>query len=85
MRVTKGRVLLPGGSPVWWCAETAPAPGRRDGRHDVKERQVQDSLPVRVRSGEMPGSPVVMPPCVVERPGAERGVSDRPVCNVSEA
>jgi len=26
-----------------------------------------------------------MPPCVVERPGAERGVSDRAVCNVSEA
>jgi hypothetical protein len=24
-------------------------------------------------------------PCVVERPGAERGVSDRPVCNASEA
>src|SRR6266496_5944635 len=26
-----------------------------------------------------------MPPCVVERPGAKRGVSDRAVCNVSEA
>src|SRR4051794_7574364 len=26
-----------------------------------------------------------MPPCVVERPDAKRGVSDRAVCNVSEA
>src|SRR4051794_41566792 len=26
-----------------------------------------------------------MPPCVVERPGAKRGGSDRAVCNVSEA
>ena len=40
---------------------------------------------MRVRSREMPGSLVVMPPCVVERPGAERGVNDRAVCNVSEA
>jgi hypothetical protein len=26
-----------------------------------------------------------MLPCVVERPGAKRGESDRPVCNASEA
>jgi myo-inositol-1(or 4)-monophosphatase len=32
----------------------------------------------------MPGSLVAMPPCVVERPDAERGVSDRAVCNVSD-
>src|SRR5919109_4499592 len=33
----------------------------------------------------MPGSPVVKPPRVVERPGAKRGGSDRAVCNASEA
>ncbi len=33
----------------------------------------------------MPGSLVAKPPCVVERPGAKRGGSDRAVCNASEA
>jgi hypothetical protein len=51
---------------------------------DVTERQAQDGLPVRVRSGETPGSPVVKPPCVVERPGAKRGGSDWPVRSESE-
>ena len=40
---------------------------------------------MRVRSGETPGSLVVMPPCVVERPGAKRGPINRAVCNASEA
>ena len=40
---------------------------------------------MEVRSGETPGSPVVKPPCVVERPGAKRGGINRAVCNVSEA
>src|SRR5918995_4918131 len=33
----------------------------------------------------MPGSPVVKPPCVAERPGAKRGGINRAVCNASEA
>ena len=33
----------------------------------------------------MPGSSVVKPPCVAERPGAKRGGIDCAVCNVSEA
>jgi hypothetical protein len=40
---------------------------------------------VGVRSREMPGSLVAMPPCVIERSGAKRGGCDRPVRNVSEA
>jgi hypothetical protein len=63
----------------------ARAPRRRGGQRDVTERQAQDSLPVQVRSGETPGSPVVKPPCVVERPGAKRGGIDWPVRSVSEA
>jgi hypothetical protein len=55
------------------CARTARAPWRRGDRRDVDERQVRGGLPVWVRSGEMPGSLVAMPACVVERPGAERG------------
>jgi hypothetical protein len=47
-----------------------------------------DSQPVRVRSGETPRSPVVKPPCVVERPGSKRGgandqsVTSREACSV---
>jgi hypothetical protein len=44
---------------------------RKDGW--VSVRQAQGSLPVRVRSGEMPGSLVAKLPCVAERRGAKRG------------
>jgi hypothetical protein len=54
-------------------------------RHDVTMRQAQGGPPVKVRSGEMPGSLVAKPPRVAERPGAKRGGCDRAVCNVSEA
>ena len=43
---------------------------------------------MRVRSGETPRSPVVKPPCVVERPGSKRGgatdqsVTSREACSV---
>ena len=43
---------------------------------------------MRVRSGEAPRSPVVKPPCVVERPGSKRGgandqsVTSREACSV---
>jgi hypothetical protein len=43
---------------------------------------------VRVRSGETSRSPVVKPPCVVERPGSKRGgandqsVTSREACSV---
>jgi hypothetical protein len=56
----------------------APRTDRRSGvRKDgwVFDREAQGSLPVGVRPGEMPGSPVVRPPCVVERRGAKRGGS----------
>ena len=39
----------------------------------VTDRQAQVSRPVGVRSGEMPGSLVVRPPCVAERRGSKRG------------
>ena len=43
---------------------------------------------MQVRSGETPRSPVVKPPCVVERPGSKRGgandqsVTSREACSV---
>jgi len=40
---------------------------------------------VRVRSGETPRSPVVKPPCVVERPGAKRGRATDQSATSSEA
>ena len=40
---------------------------------------------MRVRSGETPGSPVAMPPCAAERPGAKRGGCNRSVRSASEA
>lgn len=49
------------------------------------DREAQGSLPVRVRSGEMPGSLVVRPPCVVERRGAKRGGSTGRSAALSEA
>src|SRR5687768_5996894 len=46
---------------------------RRSSTLRKSERQVRGGLPVRVRSGETPGSLVAEPPCVVERPGVKRG------------
>ena len=40
---------------------------------DVTERQADGSQPVKVRSGETPGSPVVKPPASVESPASKRG------------
>ena len=46
---------------------------------------------MEVRSGETPRSPVVKPPCVVERPGSKRGgandqsVTSREACSVVSA
>ena len=40
---------------------------------------------MRVRSGETPRSPVAKPPCVVERPGAERGRATDQSATSSEA
>src|ERR1700691_6008957 len=51
----------------------------------VSVRQAQGSLPVRVRSGEMPGFLVVRPPCVAERRGAKRGGSNGRSAASSEA
>jgi hypothetical protein len=45
----------------------------KGGHHDVTERQAHGSQPVRVRSGETPGSPVAALPASGEIPGSRRG------------
>jgi hypothetical protein len=44
----------------------------KGGHHDVTERQAHGSQPVRVRSGETPGSPVAALPASSESPGSKR-------------
>ena len=44
----------------------------KGGHHDVTERQAHGSQPVRVRSGETPGSPVAALPASGESPGSKR-------------
>jgi hypothetical protein len=65
-------------------------PGQIDARASERmvetiDREAQGSQPVRVRSGETPGSPVVRPPCVAERRGAKRGGSTGRSAASSEA
>ena len=54
-------------------ASSSPGAMSRRSGHDVTGRQALGSQPVRVRSGETPGSPVAKPPGPVERPGSKRG------------
>jgi hypothetical protein len=54
------------------CVQQLGRRGPPKGGHDVTERQAHGSQPVRVRSGETPGSPVAALPASGEIPGSKR-------------
>jgi len=64
-----------GGEGLAWThvRPAVRAPRTQRSGHDVAERHALDGQPVRVRSGETPGSPVAKPRASAERPPSKRG------------